>query len=131
MSDFVLETASGNSGDSATTFRPSAWYSVNLPLQRGVDFTYDESVEWPFAVMGACGSLIFAFGFAMSVALGLVGWETGVPGVLIATFLTSAAVHIVASLAFILFNGNWFVCSSILFSTPQVCALELGIKIAR
>ena len=117
MSTWVIESTLSNL---STSLSPSSWFNSDLPIQRGVDYIFDESVEWPFAVMVSCNSLIFAAGFAMSVALGAVGRETSVSAVLVATFLTSTVMRIICGLAFFYLNGNWTVSFRVLMATPQV-----------
>jgi hypothetical protein len=117
MSRWVIESTISNLSSSLS---PSSWYDLELPVKRGADYIFDESVEWPFAIMVSCNSLIFAAGFAISVVLGTIGRETGVATVLVATFLMSAAMRIVSGMAFFYLNGNWIVSFRILMTTPQV-----------
>ncbi len=106
MSSWVIESTLGNLSSSLS---PSSLYSLELPQERGVDYIFDESVEWPFAIMISCNSLIFAAGFAISAVLGAIGRETFVAAVLVATFLTSTVMRVVSGLAFFCLNGNWIV----------------------
>jgi hypothetical protein len=117
MSSWVIDSTLSNLSNSLS---PSSWYNLELPIQRGVDFIFDESVEWPFAVMVSCNSLIFAVGFAISVVLGAAGHETGVASVLVATFLTSTVMRTMSGLAFFCLNNNWIVSFRILMTTLQV-----------
>jgi hypothetical protein len=124
MSSWIIESTLSNLSSSLS---PSSWYSLELPVQRGVDYIFDESFEWPFAIMIACNSLIFAAGFAISAVLGAIGRETGVSVVLVGTFLTSTVMRVVSGLAFFYLNGNWIVSFRVLMTTPQVSTLLLEV----
>ncbi len=126
MSTWVIDSTASNL---STSLSPSSWYNLELPLQRGVDYVVDQSVEWPFAIMISSTSLIFAAGFATSVILGAVGRETGVPGVLVSTFLTSTMIRIVSGLAFFYLNGNWIVSFRSLMTTPQVIIYHVNLVV--
>jgi hypothetical protein len=98
----------------------SKLYTLQLPMKRGVDVIYDETMEGPFSTMLATSHLIFAAGFALSVILGAMGREVVVPGVLATTFLLSASTRAVAGLGFLIVSGNVLAYCTIWITTPQV-----------
>jgi hypothetical protein len=126
MSEWVMEFTSSNWSLSSRSF-PSSYYTLQLPTTRNADFIFDFSKEAPFNMMLSTVPFIFAAGFAMSVLMGAIGVEAGMPGVLVATFLLSAGVRTVSGLGFLIVTGNKIAYSSVWITTPQVC-LDLHLR---
>jgi hypothetical protein len=119
MSQWVIEyTASNWTLNKRLILSES--YSLRLPMKRGTEFIMDFTTEVPFHMMSLATPFIFASGFALSVIMGAVGWETSVPGVLVATFLCSAFVRAVSGLGFFISTGNYIGYATIWITTPQV-----------
>jgi hypothetical protein len=119
MTDWIIESTASNWSLSMRLLS-SRLYRLQMPIKRGADFVFDESVEAPFGYMMVGSQLIFAFGFALSAILGAMGRDVVVPGSLATTFLLSAIIRAVAGLGFLLIYGNYLAYSSIWITTPQV-----------
>jgi hypothetical protein len=129
MSDWILESTASNWSD--MRIFSSKWYNLHMPIKRRVDFVFDETVEEPFTTIKASAPFVFATGFGLSIAMGVMGREVYVPGVLAATFLFSVITRTLAGLGFFLVTGNYKASSSMWITTPQVgsklaCFMELN-----
>ncbi len=119
MSEWIIESTPSNWSLSKRVYQ-SSWYRLQLPTKRNTDLVFDYSIEEPFSALLLATPFIFASGFALSVIMGAVGSEAGVPAVLAATFLLSGAVRVVAGLGFLIVTGNSIAYSIIWITTPQV-----------
>ncbi len=119
MSEWMIESTPSN-WSLSNRVHHSSWYNLQLPTKRNTDFVFDYAIEEPFSRMLLATPFIFAVGFALSVIMGAIGYEAGVPAVLAATFLSSGVVRVVAGLGFLIVTGNFVGYSSIWITTPQV-----------
>jgi hypothetical protein len=122
MSEWDIHSSAGNW---STSYRHiwSTVYHMKLPIERGVDYVFDWTMEEPVAVLVATNSINFAAGFLLSVVLALFGRETYVSGVLAGVFSLSTILRTVSGVGFAAITNNFVLANSIWITTPQVYTL--------